>query len=935
MKKNNLLFYLTILMVFSASSVLAQANKMPVDPNVVVGKLDNGLTYYLRHNELPKERADFYIVHNVGAILENDAQNGLAHFCEHMAFNGTKNYPKKGILNFLEKIGVKFGHNVNAFTGTDVTCYNLSDVPVIREGITDSALLILHDWSHFVSFEAEEIDAERGVIHEEWRTRRTADFRMSRKNSPILFKGSKYAERDVIGTLDVIDNCTYETMRSFYREWYRPDLQAIMVVGDFDVKKMEEKVKKLFADIPTAKNAGDRPVFDLPDNKEPLVAIATDPEAVNIDLRIYYKHNIVQPENKNLDYYRLSVLHEIYNNMINSRLGEKAQQENPPFIFAYSFYGNIVRSKDAYISIVRAKNDTPENAFTSILTENERVRKHGFTSTELERTKSDILRDAEKRFKDRTKQKNSKYIWDYFENFLTNEPAPGIEFEYDYLKKVLPVITIDEINALARKWITDENMVITVTGPEKEGLKIPTKEEVLSIVEKVKNTDIQAYIDKVTDKPLVAKVPKGSKLTNEVKNADYGTVEYTLENGVKVVFKKTDFKEDEILMKAFSKGGNSLFPSEYVASAKLLNDVVNMSGIGDISNIELQKLLSGKVVNASPFVSTMQEGFNGHSSPQDFETMMQLVYLYFTNPRSDKVAFSSYLSRLKAYFQNMSADPTSNFRDSVMFVMDDHNARSKPFNVELLNDVDFNKIEEIYKDRFADASDFTFVFVGNIDIEMVKPLVETYLGSLPNINRKENWKDNNVRPPKGAVKQKILFKMEVPKTSVFVNFNGPFKYNLKNRLYLETINHILELRYTETIREKEGGSYGVGVWASTSEFPYENFNLNIQFDCDPEKTEILTKIVYDEINKLKEEGPSEIDVNKAKEHFLKTRQEQLKDNKFWLRTIAHKYYHNEDVISGQKYEETVKALNAKSVKKFAKKVLNNKQNIEIIMHPAK
>ncbi len=937
MRKTKVLTSILILSILLLSKGYAQKTDLnkpaPLDPSLRYGKLENGMTYYIKQNIIPEKRAEFYIIHNVGAILENDKEDGLAHFCEHMAFNGTKNYPKKGVLNFLEEIGVKFGHNVNAFTGTDVTAYNLSNVPVIREGIIDSSLLILHDWSNYVSFDDEEIDAERGVIHEEWRTRRTANFRTSRALAPILYKGSKYAERDVIGKLDVIDNCEYETMRGFYHKWYRPDLQAIVIVGDFDPDVIEAKVKKLFSDIPVKKDAPARPVFEIPDNDEPLVGIATDKESQNTRITLYYKHNIVPAESKNLNYVYTKIMHQLYNNMINKRLNELTQKENPPFIYGFSQYGSMVRSKDAYLSIVGAKNDNIPAGITAIVTENERVKRHGFTATELERTKAELLRNLEKQYKDREKQKNSSYVWEYFSNFLTNEPVTGIEFEYNFVKTQLPTIKLSDINALAKKWITDKNMVVTVTGPEKEGINIPTKDEVLNIIDKVKQSDIKPYVDKVSNKPLMSVLPKAGKVVSENKNDELGTTEWVLSNGLKIIIKETNFKEDEILFSGFSFGGSSVLPVEDIPSALMTGTIIDMSGIGDFNSIELQKMLSGKVVSIHPYLSENTEGFSGNSSPEDFETLLQLTNMYFTNPRFDETACNAYMSRIKAYLANKSSDPNSIFRDSISYILTNRNPRKQPFNTELLNKVEFETIKNIYSDRFKDASDFTFIFTGNINAEKAKPLIETYLGSIPSINRKESWKDNNVRPPKGIVKQKILKDLAVAKSSVFVDFNGEMNYDYYNRLMLKTITHILQLRYTETIREEEGGAYGVGVWNSTSEFPVESFQLNMQFDCDPKKQEMLTNIIYKEVTKLINEGPSETDLHKATEYFLKTRQENLKENKYWLNALEHNAIHNENILIKDNFEDLVNKITVKDVQKAAKKLLGQENEIEIVLSP--
>ena len=930
----NFILVLSAILMLSNITLWAQKSAdVPKDSKVIYGQLDNGMTYYIRANALPKARADFYIVFNVGAILENDNQDGLAHLTEHMAFNGTKNFPKKGVLDFLERNGVAFGHNVNAFTGTDVTAYNLNDVPLDDPTVIDSSLLVLHDWSNYVAFEAEEIDAERKVVHEEWRTRRNADFRMMKELMPTIYKGSKYAERDVIGSLDVIDNCDYETLRSFYREWYRPDLEALIIVGDFNAKEMEENVIAMFSSVPKAVNPTERTIFEIPNNKEPLVGIVTDPEAQRNMIRVYYKHDIVELADKNIDYMRELIVRELYNTMINNRLNELVQKENPPYIIGYSMYGEMQRSKDAFMLIALAKDNEIPLALTAVLQENERVRQHGFTQSEFDRTKKEILRGYEKAYKEKDKQKNNKYVWEYFSNFLTNEPVPGIEFEYDFAKETIPQISLEEINNLPSKWITNENIVVSISGVEKEGVLLPTEEEILTIIENTKGVELEAYVDAVSDKPLVAEIPTGSKIIGTETNDELGTKTWILENGAEVVLKKTDFKEDEILFEAFSFGGNSLVDIESLPSADMTTTIVSQSGVGDFDNISLQKMMAGKVLRLNPYISNTAQGFSGSTSPQDLETFMQLLYLYMEQPRFDEEASGAYMSRIIAWLQNTSTDPRTIANDSIQFLMTDRNPRRMPMNVDKLNKVDFDKVVEIYNSRFSDGADFRFYFVGNIDEAKLKPLVETYIGGLTTSSKNETWKDNNVRPPAKTAENEFKVSMEIPKATVFVNYNDNFKYTAENLVYLKAIKYILSLRYTETIREEEGGSYGVGVWTSTSKYPYEGYKLNMKFDCDPERAEYLMSIVYAEVEKLQKTGPTEVDVQKTIEYFIKTREEKLKENSFWLSALVTIDENELNTISAANYEDIVKGMTPKKIQKFCKKIFKNSNNVEVVMLP--
>ena len=934
MKLTKFFLIFILVCVFASINAQQQMPPVPIDEDVVVGQLDNGLKYYIRKNTRPEDRADFYIVHNVGAILENDDQDGLAHFCEHMAFNGTKNFPDKGVLNFLERIGVKFGHNVNAFTGTDVTCYNLNDVPTTNEVWIDSALLVLHDWSYYVSFEDEEIDAERGVIHEEWRTRRNADFRIRKKNRGVTYNNSKYSRRDVIGQIDVIDNCSYETMRDFYHDWYRTDLQAIIIVGDIDVEKMQKKVIELFSKIPKNENPKERYDIEIPDNKEPLIGIVTDPEAKNIMIQVYYKHDIVKPEQKDQSYLFLTLLREFCTSMLNNRFDEIVQKPNPPFVVGQGYYGSLTRTKDIFALYSIASPQKEKIALTTLLTEAERVKRYGFTISEFERVKKEFLSNLESDYKDRENRTNNSFVWEYFSNFLTNEPIPSLDFYYNKIKQVMPFIQIEQVNMLAESFITDDNIVVTISGPEKDLESLPTEEDILKELENVKSVELEAYKDEMSDKPLIENIPEPGKIVKETNIEQFDATEWTLSNGVKVIFKKTDFKDDEILMSAFSFGGTSLYNLEDLPSANLTSTFIGQYGLGDFNSINLKKILTGKVVRVNPYINDEEEGFNCSSSVNDLETLFQLTYLYFANPRFDEEAHDAFMERISAYFQNMSMDPQKVYSDSVDVINADHHPRIQPFNVDYLKKVEFEKIKRIYNDRFADANNFTFVFVGNIDVETFKPLVETYLASLPNVENDETYKDNGVRAPKNTIERVITKKLEVPKSTVSINYSGEFDYDdYFERMNAKVISHVLELRFTEVIREKEGGTYGVRVRLSTTKYPWEKYKLSIKFDCDNEKAEKLKKLVYQEIEKIVKEGPSETNLDKAKKYFIKKREEGLKENRFWLGKIKNAYFYGSENIKLDDYNEIIDKITIKSVKKTAKKHIDTNKYVEVLLMP--
>lgn len=767
-----MLVLLTGCLAIGQNSKFDPKAQLPVDPNVTVGKLDNGLTYYIRKNELPKDRAEFYLIVNAGAILENPDQNGLAHFCEHMAFNGTKNFEKKEIINYLQSIGMKFGPEINAFTSQDQTVYMLQKVPVDITEHIDTALMILYDWSSNLSFENEEIDAERGVIHEEWRTGRNAMERMSQKYNKVIFKDSKYALHDVIGDINILDKFEYETLKSFYRDWYRPDLQAVIAVGDFDIKLIEKKIEDLFSSVPKAQNPRTRAEFEVPDHKETLVSVVTDKEAQYSTVQLYYKHN--PAKEKNMGYYRDMLLQNIYNQMLNQRLQELLQSETPPFIYAYSGYTGLSKTKDAYMAFAAAKNNETLTTLKTLIVENDRILKYGFTEGEFERSKTDMLKNMENQFNERNKRKSDQFVWEYMGNFLNNDPIPGIEKEFDLTKELLPSISLREINDLAKKWITAENRVAVITAPEKEGVTVPSEAEVLAAIQAVGNEKIEPYIDKVSNKPLISQQPKAGKVVKETKNSKLGTTSWSLDNGATVVLKPTEFKDDEILLNAYSIGGASLYPPQDVVSVNLAQQVIGSSGLSDFDAVQLEKMLSGKMASVNPWINDLQEGFRGSSSVVDFETMMQLLYLSFTQPRADQKAFGSIMNRMKGSIENSALNPATALRDTMTVTMANYSPYRKPMTLERLAEADLKKMDVVYRERFSDPGSFTFFLTGKFDPDKIKPMVEMYIGGLPKVAKTENWKDMNIRPPKGIVKKKSHPRYEGSESYGFDSFNRYF-----------------------------------------------------------------------------------------------------------------------------------------------------------------
>jgi len=919
------------------SAVMASAQQqpqmppIPTDPNVRIGKLENGLTYYIRHNELPENRADFYIAQKVGSILEEENQRGLAHFLEHMCFNGTTNFPGKALINYLETIGVRFGENLNAYTSIDETVYNIANVPVIRDGIVDSCLLILHDWANDLTLDPKEIDNERGVIHEEWRTGQGAMMRMYEQALPKAFEGSKYGHRLPIGTIEVIDNFPHQALRDYYEKWYRPDQQGIVVVGDIDVDKVEAKIKEIFSPIEMPANAAERVYEKVPDNKEPIITIAKDKEQPSTMIYIWHKHPATPNEAKgNIGYLVQNYIFSMISHMLNARLDELRQNANPPYIMAVTEDTDFLLAKttQAFAGIAVSKEDGIPTAISALVREIERARKFGFTASEYARAKADYLRALESAYNERDKMRNNQYVQEYISHFIDNEPIPGIELEYTIMNQLAPSIPVEAINSILPQLVTDENIVINIFGPDKEGMVYPTEAEILDVLNKTKAEEITAYVDKVSDEPLMKETPKAGKIV-KTEEGPFGSTVLTLSNGVRVVVKNTDFKADEIRMTAYSPGGTSIFGTGEALQVKMLNSVAGLGGLGNFSNVDLEKVLAGKKASISPSVNNLTERVNGSCSPKDFETLMQLVYLTFTAPRMDDAAFESFKQRTKASLANQEADPSIALVDTLNKEMYGNHPMAMRVKAEMIDQIDYNRIMEMYKDRFKEAGDFTFLFVGNINLEEAKPLIETYLGGLPTINRKENFKDIKLDIQKGARKNLFEKQMETPKASVLSIISGNCPFNLKNSLLMTMLSQIMDMVYTETIREKEGASYGVGTAGQLNCYPKEEAIFQIVFDTDPTKREKMEQIVMSELQKVAQEGPRPEHLAKVKEFLLKKHLENMKENGYWVNQLLDYYFSNIDMNTN--YEKQVNEMTVEDVKNFTKALLDQGNIIEVTM----
>jgi zinc protease len=902
---------------------------IPLDSAITKGTFDNGLTYYIRENKKPEKRAFLWLIVNAGAVLEDEDQRGLAHFVEHMAFNGTKNFAKNELIDYMESIGMQFGPEVNAYTSFDETVYML-EVPTDSSEYIEKGLQILEDWAHQISFDPGEIDKERGVIVEEWRLGRGADMRMFDKQLPIIFKDSRYADRLPIGQKEIIENFDRPTLVRFYNDWYRPDLMAVIAVGDFDRKTIIDQVEKHFSAIPGNKEPRLKERFVVPDQSQTLFAIATDPEATRTTVELMYKSDPL-PQNRITDY-RRSLVERLYSRILNFRLYELLNQAEPPYIVAYSGKTSIVRAKDIYELAALVKQDGIEKGFSALLTEANRVRQNGFTQSELDRTKNELLREIEQQYKEKDKTNSDQFASEYQRNFLEGEPIPGISYEFRLAQELIPGLSVDEVNSMANKLMTGNNRVVLINAPEDTKSVLPDENRLTTLLKQIDEQKVAAYVDAVPDKPLISKMPVPSKIKKEKKYPDTGIIEWQLSNGIKVILKPTDFKNDEIKFQGFSKGGTSLISDKNYYSAWAASDIVSLSGVGDFDLNSLNKKLTGKVVSVFPYLDDLSEGVIGDASPVDMETMFQLIYLYMTSPRKDSIAFKSYLTRMKAYIENRSADPENAFYDTLMVTMAQHHSRQKPLSTALLDQISFDATYDSYKDRFADAEDFTFIFVGSFTPEKIKPFITTYLGGLPATKRKETWKDIGMRYPKGMITKEVYKGIE-PKAMVSMNFTGDAEWTRENNYILQSLSSVLDIKLREVLREDKGGTYGVSVSAALNRFPVQDYKITISFGCDPARTEELSNSLFQVIDSMKTFGPAEIYITKVKETQLRGYETNMKENTFWLRSLQNFYFNGQDPGLILKYLDLVSTLTAEKIKTASNRYLDRNNYVKVVLLP--
>ncbi|GHT02896.1 zinc protease [Bacteroidia bacterium] len=930
-----------LLLAFAALTTLGFAQspaQLPTDSAVIYGKLDNGLTYYIRHNEFPEKRADFYIAQRVGSMQEEDDQAGLAHFLEHMMFNGTKNFPgKKTMLNWLETVGVKFGANANAYTSFDETVYNLSSVPVTRQGIIDSCLLVLHDWSGFASLTNEQIDEERLIIKEEWRTRNTPSLRTAEKQLSDILVGSKYANRMPIGSMDVVENFPYQTLKDYYKKWYRPDLQAIIIVGDVDAKAVEAKLKTLFADVPKPVDAAERLYFPVPDNAETIVSIALDPEATQTRVDLYLKHPLYPKQHKKtaaeLTY---TLLKNVATQILADRLQEIAQTADAPFVASTAFDRefSIAKTKDAWTSIAMSKENKVSESLVILVRENERIKQYGFTDAEIERAKANLLQRFETQYNNRNKTKNDEYVREYVSAFTDDEAIPGIEFEYDFVKGLLPQVNAQALNGLAKYLINDKNTVISVLGPEKEGLVYPTPDELRAVYTKAAAEKVEAYQETVSNEPLIAQLPKAGKVVKTEHDTKFGATVWTLSNGMKVVLKKTDYKDDQIVMHGLAYGGTSNFSDADFFNADMIEYVPDFGGIGNFSVTDLKKALAGKSVNGKIKVNSFSQSLEGSSTIKDVETLLQLGYLYFTAPRKDESVYNSQMAFYKNYLKNQSKEPTFILSQHLAKAKYGNNPRMQPMTFEDAEKLNYDRIIEIYRQMFANPGSFTFTFVGTIDEQALKPLVEQYLASLPSGNKKATYNKGTIAEIKtGEIADIFNQEMKAPKTTAYELYSGKLPYNQKNRLTINALKQVFDIVFQRAVRDEAGGAYGVRTSVSIRRIPSLQTTLQISFDTDPARAANITPIIGREVKKLIEHGPEAADFQKVKEYMLKQFQDDEKTNDYWRDVLTNAYFYDDDIHSN--YRTILDALTPEDIQKLANELVVERNFIEVIMHPAK
>jgi zinc protease len=875
---------------FGVASASAQApvaaaamdSALGLDPAVRTGVLENGLHYFIRRNTEPAARAELRLVIRAGSVLEDDDQRGLAHFLEHMAFNGTSRFEKNALVDYLEHIGMRFGADINASTSFDETIYELQ-VPTDSPAVMRTAFRILEDWSHAITFDSAEVEKERGVVIEEWRLGRGAGARMSDKQIPILLKGSRYAERLPIGDVATLETAPRERMLRFYHDWYRPDLMSVVVVGDIDPASMEVFVRDHFAALQMPASPRERPEYGIPDQGAPLVAIATDREATNTVVSVYFKRPR-QPDSTLADY-RRGILHGLFAQMFNDRLAEIAQRPDAPFIGASGGIGSYFGDRDAFSLGAVVMYGGARRGLDAVLTEAARVRQHGFTAPELERARQNLLRSYERAFAERDKTQSAVLAAELVRHATNGEPVPGIEREYGLVQRYAPGVQLAEVNALIPAWIGSENVVVAMTAPEKEGVAVPTEAELLAVIAAAGSRAVAPWAETVTAGALVEHPPAPGRIVQRDSIPEVGVTSWTLQNGVRVLLKPTDFKADQVLVSGWSPGGTSLLPDSLYAAAREAGTLVTEGGVGRFSRIDLQKALAGKAVFVAPTISDLSEGIVGSGSPRDLPTLFELTWLYFTEPRADSSAVTSFRQRAKGMLANRGVSPEAAFGDTLTVVLTSHHPRTRPVSTATVDSLDLDASMAFYRDRFADAGDFTFVIVGSFALDSIEPLVTQWLGALPSTGRDETWRDVGIVRPAGIVRDSVLRGTE-PKALTQIVFHGPFEWTREARYALSSLEEVLRMRLRDVLREDLSGTYGVQVGGSPQRVPKPTYDLSIGYGSAPDRAGALERAIFTQVDSLRRTGPTADEVEKVREIQRRADETRLRENGFWLSTLA-------------------------------------------------
>lgn len=928
-----MLVLLTIVSLEAATAQVNQADKLPLDPKVKIGKLENGLTYYIRQNKKPEQKVELRLVVNAGAINEDDDQRGLAHMAEHMAFNGTTNFKKNDIISFLQDIGVGFGNDLNAYTSFDETVYMLP-IPVDKPGNLEKGFQVLEDWAHNVTYVDADIEGERSIILEESRLGKGANDRMFKKIYPQLFAGSKYGDRLPIGLDSVIKNFKYDVIRRYYKDWYRPNLMAVVVVGDIEPGKAEEMVKKHFSTLKNPAQERKREYADVPPYKNPEAAVVTDKEATSYSIGIFYPAFKSNPSATIADY-REDLIEQMYTSMLNQRLQELTQKENPPFIFAASNFQTFARGYKAFNVFAGTGTGDVSKGLNAVAEEIERVKRFGFTAAELDRAKKNTVTNYEKAYNNRDKTESENYVQEYINHFLEQEPSPGIEKEFEYVKSLLPGITIEEVNAVTKRFKDEKNRFVFALGPDpKANETLPKESDLLTILDTKEKADIKPYEEKAVATTLIPTPPKPGKIVSQTKNAVLNTTELKLSNGVTVTLKPTDFKDDQIVMGATRPGGKNNYGLNDKYNAEYSTAIVSTMGVGEFTPTDLKKALAGKSVSVNPVFTATSEGVRGNSTVKDLESMFQLTHLYFTKPRKDTALFNSFIQKNKSQYANISANPQASFIDTMYKTLFANNPLA-PITVprsEYYDKVNLDRAFGIYKERFGDASGMNFVFVGSFKESDILPLVEKYIASLPATTKKFTFADNKVRPISG--KQTLTVnKGKEEKSLILAFYTGELPYSEDLDLKMQAMSEILNIRIIEELREKVQGIYGGGTFAELEKYPYANYSFVLQLPCGPEKVDTLLKAVNKEFDMLVKQGPTQSYLDKVKKQWIESYKTNVKENNTWLTKLLDYKMQGGDPKRFVEYEKFVEKLTVKDVQDAAKLVFDGKNQFTAVLMP--